>query len=103
MSVYTIPRRWSMGPLEDLPLALDAGPLLTNGETVTAASPTATLIDLATGASYAAGLHGSASVSGTTFVQYVHSLLVGHHYQLDITGADSAGRTWTLRLNVDCE
>lgn len=85
---------------ETLPLAFDVYALLASGES--ASSPTCALTRLDTGASYAAGLSGNPTVSGTTITQAITALANGVTYRLAVTFTAAAGKTWTVLLDIRC-
>ncbi len=79
---------------------MDTSPLLGVGES--AGSPVVTLIDIATGAAYPAGLDGSPQVVANVISQWVKSLVAGHKYDLVFTFTTSTGQVLSpaLRLEV---
>lgn len=93
------PSRAEIASTETVPLAFDMADLLAAGESV--ASPSVSLTNLITGASYASGLSGSASVSGTRILQSVTALVAGQRYRLVVTMTPAAGKTLSAELIIE--
>lgn len=86
---------------ESLLWALDVSAQLSGGATL-ASVTSSSLTNVATGASYAAGLSGAPSVSGTSLRQRVVALAAGQTYRLAWLFVDSAGNTQAASLVLAC-
>ena len=91
----TRPPRTEIASTETVTLECDMAALLASGETVL--TPVVSLINVATGASYAGGLSGSPSVTGTRIRQSVTALVAGQRYRVIWTMTPVAGKI------VSCE
>src|SRR4051794_28433340 len=101
MLLFTTPDTLEIGSAEVYPLAVDFTALLTGSERTDA--PTATLVDLADGTAYAAGILSSpAPVSdGAHLVNLVlTSLQAGHRYRLTVTCTPTASSHKTVEAAV---
>jgi hypothetical protein len=83
-------RRWSADLTADLAV----------GETLS--TPVATLTDLATWTSHAAGLIGSPTLVGNIITQRVANLLAGHAYDLKFSATSSAGGSKATVVRLEC-
>jgi hypothetical protein len=99
--VHAIPATVEQGSGETLPWRFDLAPLLGAGETPT--TPTARLTNLRTGADYAAGLDGAATLTGLYLTQSVTDLVAGSTYRLAVGfTAEPLGAVWELLLDLVC-
>lgn len=100
-ALSTNPPSFQMASTETLPLGQDFGPLLEEGESITALS--VTLTDMRTGAARPASLSGEPELSGTVCTQVVTALKPGDTYRLSATGVVLAGvREWTIETLLVC-
>lgn len=81
-------------------VGLNVSHLLASGEAIL--SLTATLTDLATGASYPTGLQGSPSTDNVQVVQVVKLLLPGHTYRLTFVLTLSATSVIVADVPIAC-
>lgn len=85
---------------ETLPWRFDTTPLLTTGESPSAAI--ASLTDDRSGVAYPAGLTGDAQVSGNFITQSVTALQRGRTYRLVVTFQAAVGKVWSMELILTC-
>lgn len=85
---------------ETLPWTMDFAAAIPSGGAL--ATPTSSLTDIDTGASYAAGLVGSPTISTTTVVQVVTALVVGHTYRLTVYATISGTRIPGAVVLIEC-
>lgn len=93
------PSRTEIASTETVPLTFEMADMLASGESV--ASPTTSLTNLITGASYSSGLSGSPAVSDTRILQSVTALVAGQRYRLVVTMTPSAGKTLSSELIIE--
>jgi hypothetical protein len=84
---------------ETLPYDFDLAALLRPGESIGAV--TRTLTKLSDGTSYAAGLSGAATPSGTVVTQAVTALVAGQSYRLKLLVTVGA-KVWGPSVILDC-
>ncbi len=98
--IHALPDTYPMSSRETLPLRFDVGGCVAPGEAVSA--PTATLRRLDTGASFPAGLSGTATATGQYIVQTVTGLAPGVTFRLSVRFQTAAGKLWDVLLDIPC-
>ncbi len=98
--LVSTPPQGVVGSLESKVLAHDFTLAIPSGSIVSITS--VTLIDVATGVAYTAGLSGAASISGLTVRQRFANFQVGHAYTWTTTVLDSDGNTQELITQLLC-
>lgn len=98
----TRPPRTEIASTETVALECDMAALLASGESV--ATPAVSLINVATGAAYTAGLSGSPSIpAGTTRIrQSFTALVAGQRYRVIWTMTPTAGKTVSCETLIEC-
>jgi hypothetical protein len=94
------PDAFLMASQETLPLTFDATSILLPGESI--GSATAQLVQVDTGADYAAGRVGAVAVAGADLTQTVTGLVPRKRYRLVIQFNVAIGKTWAPYLMIEC-
>jgi hypothetical protein len=99
--LLTAPSTIEIGSAEVFPLGFDFARLLLVGES--AGNPAATLVDLADGSTYAAGIvAGTVNGTGTVVTLALTSLQPGHRYRLTVTCVAALNKTLEAAVVINC-